>query len=86
MLTLTGMRVQAEEPTNVGRVDNVLDTGERIYIFEYKIDQPAQDALVQIREKGYYEKYRLHNKPIILVGVTFGTEAKNITAWKAEEA
>jgi Predicted AAA-ATPase/PD-(D/E)XK nuclease superfamily len=85
MLVLTGMKVQAEEMTNVGRMDNVLDTGTRIYIFEYKIDKPAEEALAQIMEKGYQEKLLIHNKPVTLVGVCFGTGERNITEWKIYE-
>ena len=70
--------------TNRGRIDQVLDTGERIYIFEYKLDGTVEEALAQIREKGYAEKYLLRNKPITLVGVAFSTADKNIKEWREE--
>jgi ATP-dependent exoDNAse (exonuclease V) beta subunit len=83
MLVLTGMRVQAEEPTNTGRIDQVLDTGSHIYVFEYKLDQPAQEALAQIIAKGYAEKYRATGKPITRVGISFSTQDRNLAEWVA---
>lgn len=82
VLVLTGMMVQAEAPTNRGRIDQVLETGDRIYLFEYKLDGTPEEALAQIRQMGYAEKYHLSNKPITLVGIAFSTADRNIAAWK----
>ncbi len=84
VLTLTGHVVHSEIPTNQGRMDAVLDTGERVYIFEFKLRDSADDALAQIRERGYPERFRAAGKPLTLVGVAFDTEAKNVREWKAE--
>ena len=86
VLTLTGHVVHSEIPTNQGRMDAVLDTGERVYVFEFKLREGAEAALAQIRERGYSERFRAAGKPLTLVGVTFDAEAKNIREWKAEEA
>ncbi len=42
-------------------------------------------ALQQIREKGYDHPYRRSGKKIILVGIDFDTEARNVAGWKVEE-
>ncbi len=83
-LTLTGYVVHSEIPTNQGRMDAVLDTGEHIYIFEFKLRESAGEALAQIRTKGYPERYRAAGKTLTLIGVAFDTEAKNVKEWKAE--
>ena len=83
-LTLTGYVVHSEIPTNQGRMDAVLDTGEHIYIFEFKLRESAEAALAQIRAKGYPERYRTAGKTLTLIGVAFDTEAKNVKEWKAE--
>jgi hypothetical protein len=85
VLALTAHVVHSEIPTNQGRMDAVLDAGERVYIFEFKLRDSADDALAQIREHGYPERFRAAGKPLTLVGVAFDTEAKNVREWKAEE-
>ena len=85
VLALTGHVVHSEIPTNQGRMDAVLDAGERVYIFEFKLRDSADAALAQIRERGYPERFRAAGKPLTLVGVAFDVEAKNVREWKAEE-
>jgi hypothetical protein len=86
VLTLTGFVVHSEIPTNQGHMDAVLDTGGRVYVFEFKLRERAEAALGQIRAKGYPERFRSAGKPLTLVGVAFDVEAKNVQEWKAEEA
>lgn len=85
VLALTGHVVHSEIPTNLGHMDAVLDAGERVYIFEFKLRDSADNALAQIRERGYPERFRAAGKPLTLVGVAFDVEAKNVREWKAEE-
>jgi hypothetical protein len=42
-----------------------------IYIFEFKLNGTKEEALRQIKEKKYYEKYMSLGKPIYLVGAEF---------------
>ncbi len=42
----------------VGRADAVCWTKDRVYIFEFKVDGSAEEALRQIDEKGYLIPYR----------------------------
>lgn len=86
VLTLTGFITHSEIATNRGRMDAVLDTGKHIYVFEFKLRESADEALAQIREKGYPERFRAAGKPLTLVGVAFDVEQKNVKAWKASEA
>ncbi|RMH54024.1 MAG: AAA family ATPase [Candidatus Hydrogenedentota bacterium] len=83
-LKLAGLEGAFEVMTNRGRLDCALELEERIYIFEFKIDEEPQKCIEQIREKGYPEKYRDRGKPIDLVGVTYSSEEKNISNWKVE--
>ncbi len=48
-----GCRATAEISTKLGRIDNSIEAGKHIYIFELKVDQSAETALNQIREKEY---------------------------------
>ena len=82
VLTLTGFVTYSEIPTNQGRMDAVLDTGRHIYLFEFKLRESAEDALAQIRAKGYPERFRAAGKTLTLVGVAFDAEQKNLREWK----
>jgi hypothetical protein len=75
-----GDRVQ----TSIGRIDQVIETDKYIYILEFKMED-AQNAIIQIHEKRYYERYKIKKKKIILVGVSFSKEKRNINQWIVEE-
>ncbi|MDJ0836393.1 MAG: AAA family ATPase [Acidobacteriota bacterium] len=81
LFLLLAVRVRAEESTNLGRIDGVLETDRHIYIFEFKYNEPAGHALQQIRDRNYADKFRARNKKIIGVGIGFGE--RNITGWEA---
>jgi hypothetical protein len=76
----TGSEIQ----TNRGRIDHVIETDKYIYIFEFKMED-AQRAIDQIYEKKYFEKYINKGKHIVLVGVSFSKEQKNIGEWIIED-
>lgn len=83
---LMSLQVQAEMRTRRGRVDVVVELDEGIYIFEFKLEEDgdAQAALAQIEERGYAEPYRTADKPIYLIGATFGLEEGSVIDWKVE--
>ena len=83
---LIGVRIEAESRTNNGRIDAMIRDGEHVYIFEFKLNQTADAALSQIREKDYYQKYQHSGKKIVLIGANFDTASRQISGWKIEEA
>ena len=83
LLKLLGFTIHAEPLTNLGRLDAVLELPEAIYILEFKMST-AQIALDQIRAKQYDLPYRNQGKPIILLGIAFDPERRNIRDWKEE--
>ncbi|RMH58051.1 MAG: hypothetical protein D6679_05510, partial [Candidatus Hydrogenedentota bacterium] len=83
-LKLAGLEGAFEVMTNRGRLDCALELKDRVYIFEFKIDEEPEKCIEQIRQRGYPEKYRDRGKPIDLVGVTYSSEEKNIGGWKVE--
>lgn len=58
LLNAAGLMTRAEEFTNNGRPDLVVTAKHALYIMVLKMDQPASGAILQIRQKGYSEKYR----------------------------
>ncbi len=83
LFTLLGYRIQVEASTGRGRMDAVIQTEERIYIFEFKMNMSAHKALDQIRQKDYFRKYLLDGKPLTLVGVSFNADTGEIAEWVA---
>ena len=52
----------------------VVETEGAVYVFEFKLNGTAADALSQIREKGYHEKYLRSGKKVTLAGVAFDAD------------
>ena len=81
---LIGLRIEAECSTNIGYIDAVAQTDKYIYIFEFKLNKSPENALKQIHEKGYFQKFMNSGKDIILIGANFSTKTRNIQSWKVE--
>ena len=81
---LIGLFIEAEARTSIGRIDAVAQTEKYIYIFEFKLNGSADEALKQIHDKAYYQKYLGSDREIILVGANFSTKSRNIGEWKTE--
>ncbi|HLP47958.1 MAG TPA: AAA family ATPase [Candidatus Kapabacteria bacterium] len=77
ILKLAGADVRCEVPTNIGRIDAVLETGNKIYIMEFKLGS-EHEALEQIKKMKYYEKYLGSGKEIVLLGTGFDIKQRNI--------
>ena len=71
-------RVQSE-----GRVDCIVETPKFVYIFEFKLDGSAQEALQQIQDKGYARPYEADGRTVNLIGVNFSSETGTIGDWVA---
>lgn len=82
---LMGLRISAEVKTHTGRIDAVVELVDRIYLFEFKFNKSAAEALQQIKEHVYYQKYQLHGKPITCVGVNFNQTTRTVDEWKTKE-
>jgi hypothetical protein len=79
-----GFRVIGEDVTNKGRIDLTLFAGDKIYIVEFKVDGKKGEALKQIKERDYAQKYLNKSKEIYLVGIEFSSEEKNIVNFEWE--
>ncbi|MCB0060586.1 MAG: ATP-binding protein [Caldilineaceae bacterium] len=82
---LIGVRIDAEVKTNQGRIDAVIALRRRIYLFEFKLNKSAAEALKQIRDHAYHQKYAGQGKPITLIGANFDTTQRKITEWVEEK-
>lgn len=84
---LMGQFVQTEIHCAKGRADCIVHTKDTIYIFEFKLMSAgsADDAIAQIKEKGYASQFKADGKKIILVGSSFDEAEITIGEWKVEE-
>ncbi len=89
IFTLMGYYAETEVHSHKGRADLVLRTADTVYVFEFKTDGTGSpdEAILQIKEKGYAEKYKMSGKRLILIGAVFGDDITEKTSdiWKAEE-
>ena len=83
---LLGLHAQSEVVCASGRIDMIVSTRKHIYLFEFKVttEGSAEDAIDQIKERGYLKKIRATKRPIHLVGVSFDEKSRNIKEWKEE--
>ncbi|NDV83828.1 ATP-binding protein [Bacteroides sp. 51] len=82
---LMGQFVDTEVRSAKGRADAIVKTKDRIYIFEFKLNGSAEEALQQINEKGYFEPYTIDPRAKIKVGIDFSKEKRNINNFIIEE-
>ena len=55
-----------------------------LFIAELKVDDTAENALKQIDQRGYADKYRLDGRPITKVGISFSSTERNITDYQCK--
>lgn len=79
--TLMGFYAHTEYRTSDGRCDAVVVTDRYIYIFEFKYDRTAEEALRQIEEKGYALPFSAEGKEIIEIGVNFSSSTRRIEGY-----
>jgi hypothetical protein len=79
-----GQFVQAEVRSARGRADAVVKTRDHIFVFEFKLNGSAEEALKQIDEKGYLIPYTLDGRNLVKVGVNFSRETRNIERYIVE--
>ncbi len=79
-----GLNIIGEDVTNKGRIDLTVKIDPYIYIIEFKVGK--EDALAQIKEKDYASKYMNEGKEIILVGINFDEEKRNIEGFEWERS
>ncbi|MDO5343208.1 MAG: AAA family ATPase, partial [Bacteroidia bacterium] len=74
--------VLTEKANSRGRADIIVETNDYVYIFEFKLDGTAAEALKQIEDKGYAEPYAADKRKLFRIGVAFSSEKKNIVEWE----
>jgi hypothetical protein len=86
LLRLLALDVDCEVRTEAGRIDAVVKTAARIFVFEFKLQGTAEEALQQIHQRRYHEKYTADGREVLLVGAAFDPETRNLERWLVERS
>ena len=81
---LMGEFVLCEVQNGKGRSDAVVWEKNAIYIFEFKIDKTAKEAMEQINSKDYPIAYKNDGRKIVKVAVNYSSEKEQLDDWIIE--
>lgn len=74
--------VYHEKETSEGRADCVVETPDYVYIFEYKLDRPADEALTQIDAMGYAREYANDPRKVYKIACCFSSKTGTVSDFK----
>ena len=76
--------VYTEKEQSEGRVDCIVETDKYVYVFEFKLDGTAAEALAQIEAKGYARPYEADVRKLFRIGAVFSSQTGTISDWAVE--
>ena len=74
--------VKVERHNSQGRADMIVETDKHIYIFEFKLNGTADEAIRQIETTGYALPYQSDRRTLHKIGISFGKKSGTIDDWK----
>jgi hypothetical protein len=78
--------IRTEVKSARGRADMVMYTSHTIYVFEFKVNHSADEALKQIDTKGYMVPYEADGRKLVKCGVEFSSKLRTLKEWKIVKA
>lgn len=81
---LMGQYVDTEVKSAAGRADVVVKLQDVIYVFVFKMDGSAEEALAQINSKSYAIPYQTEHRRVVKIGVNFDSITRTIGDWVIE--
>lgn len=85
LFTLLGKYALCEMHTYTGRIDCKVETRDYIYLFEFKRDVKAEDALKQIDDKDYALSFKADDRKLYKIGVSFDSASRKLDGWEVAE-
>lgn len=70
-----------EKQNSKGRADVIIESVKDIYIFEFKLDGSAKEALEQIEIQQYALPYLTDSRPIHKIGVSISSVSRTVEEW-----
>ena len=83
MRMISSYTVYVEKEQSEGRADRILETANDVYIFEFKRDGTAEEAIAQIESRGYAREYAADKRTVHKIGCSFSSVAGTIEEWIA---
>ncbi len=62
-----------------------METDDYVYIFEFKRDSTADEAMKQIEDTDYAKPYAADRRKLIKIGANFDSKERNLSGWKVAE-
>ena len=86
VFALMNQFVHTEVHCSTGRADCVVEFKDKVYIFEFKLvsNASSEEAVKQIKEKNYADRFSGSGKNLIAVGSSFDEEKRTIKEWAVE--
>lgn len=85
VMKLMGFFTEAEMQTAASRIDLMVQTADYVYLFEFKMNKSAQDAMDQINSRDYLLPFHADGRRIIKIGANFDDRIRSIsTPWLVE--
>ena len=85
VFNLMGAHMRVEEDSAIGRADAVVYMPDAVFVFEFKYDGSAEEAIRQIDEKGYLIPYSSDGKRLFKIGVNYDSTQRTISDWIIRE-
>ena len=70
-----------EKQNSKGRADIIIETDNDIFIFEFKLDKSAAEALEQIEEMQYALPYQDDKRKVHKIGVNISSTSRTVDEW-----
>ena len=74
-----------EKQNSKGRADIIIETDTDVFIFEFKLDGDAKEALKQIEQQQYAVPYLDDKRSVHKIGVNISSESRTVEEWLVEE-
>lgn len=81
VFSFMNVQIYTEVMNSEGRTDAIMYLGNTIYIIEAKLDSTPQDALEQIRRKGYADRFAGSDKLVVCLGLNFSSQTRTLDSW-----
>jgi hypothetical protein len=82
VFSFMNVQIYTEVMNSEGRTDALMYLGDKVYIVEAKLDSSPDEALSQIKEKGYATRFAGSEKKVVCLGLNFSSKTRTIDSWK----
>ncbi len=79
--------VNPEPSSSHGKADLIIDSGQVVYVLEFKVVELEGDglkAIHQIKDKGYHRQYVQAGREVILLGMDFSKAERDLVGFEWE--